>query len=157
MNPSERAAYLKTQLIINAAINSVLNGIIAYSSFSPRGLISTLEVGIDLEITLAIIGFLVAWLAILGLRSKVKNIPPQPARLAGVSLPKSASLRALLIMLALMVVFGGLLIAGAALLSPGGLSNWAYIIMKTLYTGVGAALAAWAAIASVFSEHPQRS
>jgi hypothetical protein len=63
MNAQQRSAYLKTQLILNAGINSVLNGIIAYFSFSPRGTIPALEVAIDMEITLLIIGFLVAWLA----------------------------------------------------------------------------------------------
>lgn len=155
MTPSERAAYLKNQLILNAGINAVLNGIIAYFSFSPRGLISTLEVAIDLEITLFIIGFLVAWLAVLGARARFKGSPPQPSRLAGTPLPRSASLRALLIMVGVMVVLGGAIILVVVLFSPGGVSNWAYIIMKTLYTGAGAALAAWAAIRSVFNEHPQ--
>jgi hypothetical protein len=152
MNPTDRAGYLKTQLLINAGINSVLNGIIAYSSFSPRDAIPALEVAIDMEITLFIIGFLVAWLAVLGARAKFKGSPPQTARLGGFQLPKSASLRALLLMLGLMVVLGGAIILVVYLLSPGGVSNWAYIVMKTLYTGAGAALAAWAAIRSVFNE-----
>jgi len=155
MNTSERSAYLKNQLILNAGINSVLNGIIAYFSFSPRGAIPALEVAIDMEITLFIIGFLVAWLAVLGARGKFKGSPPQSSRLGGILLPKSASLRALLIMLGVMVVLGGAIILAVYLLSPGGVSNWAYIVMKTLYTGAGAALAAWAGIRSVFNEHPQ--
>jgi hypothetical protein len=57
-------------------------------------------------------------------------------------------------MLALMVGFGGAIILAVYLLSPEGVSNWAYIVMKTLYTGAGAALAAWAGIRSVFNEHP---
>lgn len=68
-------------------------------------------------------------------------------------LPRSAGLRALVIMLGMLLVFGGLaLTVPLALLSPVGLPGWGYIVFKTLYTGGCAACAAALAILSVFQE-----
>ena len=65
-----------------------------------------------------------------------------------------AARRALLIMLALMLVYGGLGLTGAlSFLSPPGLSNAGYILFKTVYTGGCAACAAALAILSEFREY----
>jgi len=48
------------------------------------------------------------------------------------------------------ILFGGLFMDGLLyLMAPDGLSNWAYFALKTLYTGLCAALASSLTIQSV--------
>lgn len=149
MNPAERPAYLKTQVIANFVINAVLNGVIAVFLYQSKVSISVVEMAWDVEITLAIIGFFVAWIAIASAR---KKFPPAPERKIAQKLTHNAILRALGIMLLLMVVLGGLLIGIAVTLTPQGFSAGGYILFKTLYTGVCAALSALLAIRSVYND-----
>ena len=153
MNAAERAAYLKTQLIANFVINAVLNGVIALFLYQSKTIVTLVEMAWDVEITVAIISFFVAWIAIVSLRKKLAGgFSPNAKRRANKKLPHSAIIRALGIMLLLMVVFGVLLVGGAAVVSPEGFSNWEYVILKSVYTGVCALLSAQLAIQSVFND-----
>ena len=153
MNPAERAAYLKTQVIANFVINAVLNGVIAFFLYQSKASVSLVEMAWDVEITVAIISFFVAWIAIASLRKKMAGgFSPNARRRPTRKLPHRAIIRALGIMLLMMVIFGVLLVGGATLVSPEGFSNWEYMILKTVYTGVCAAISAQMAIQSVFSD-----
>jgi hypothetical protein len=146
MNPVERAAYLKNQVLINLALNCAVNGAIAFFSYRERGSVALLEMAVDIQITVAIIAFLVSWIGIWAARQKMKVTPPA-----------WAVLRSLGITLVLMAAFGGLVLTGPlALLSPGGLPGWGYLLFKTVYTGACAACAAVLAILSVFRESDLR-
>jgi hypothetical protein len=73
------------------------------------------------------------------------------------NLPKSASLWALVITLVCVIGFGGLFMDGLLyLISPAGLSPWAYIVLKTLYTGASGVLASILAILSVLAEKERK-
>ena len=124
----------KNQVIASALINAVLNGLIAFFSYRTRGDIPYGEAAIDILITVAIIGFLSAglWLVLPAGRLQGKSCQINSA------LPensKGGSLRALIIMLFCVVVFGACPGWSIYLISPDGFSNWAYIVTKTLYTG----------------------
>lgn len=149
MKTPERSAYVKSQWIANLVINSILNGAIAILAYQARGAIPLAEMAIDILITIAIIAFFVGWIGTAAARKQMNavagSLPPR-------RLP-SAVLRALLIMLALMLVYGGLgLIGPLSLLAPLGLSNWGYILLKTLYTGGCAVCASLLAMWGVFRE-----
>jgi hypothetical protein len=58
----------------------------------------------------------------------------------------------LLISIVCVVVLGGLLDGLLYLVAPAGLSNWAYIVLKTFYTGATGALAVVFAVWSIVSE-----
>ena len=59
-------------------------------------------------------------------------------------------------MIGLMILLGGLVLTGSlAVFRPAGLANWDYMLIKTLYTGVCAAIAAALSIGSVFLEPAQ--
>ena len=172
MTQLNRGAYYRDQLIANVAINSLGNGLIAYYAYRSRGPIPLAEIAVDIQITVAIIAFLVAWLGVAAARKKLVAAGAGPSastalpglrlpaaaspglRLPGLRLPAGAALRALVIMLGLMLVYGGLGLTGPlALLSPAGLSNWSYVAFKTIYTGGCGACAALLAIWSVFREY----
>lgn len=160
MSPREPRAYLKSQVIANLAINSALNALIAYFVYRERASLPLAEIAVDIQITIAIITFFVSWIAIVTLRQKIYAgvVAALPVGLRGPAggiwsrgLPYQAALRSLTIMLAAMILLGGLALTGVlALLSPSGLPGWAYILFKTVYTGLCAAVAAALSIASVF-------
>ena len=108
----------------------------------------------DVLITVAIIAFLVSWISIGSARSQIiKGNLTQPAKLRrSLKLPQGAAWRALVITIACVVLFGGLLDVAIYLFAPGGFGNWAYVVLKTLYTGGAAALAAALAIQSVVTD-----
>jgi len=156
MNQLNRANYYRDQIIANLAFNSLVNGLIAYYAYRARGSILLLEMAVDIQITVAIIAFLVAWLGVASARKKLAASRASAAGPAGIGLrlPANAVLRALVIMVALMLVYGGVVLTGSlSLLTPAGLSNWAYFAFKTIYTGVCGACAAVLAIKSVFQEY----
>lgn len=140
--------YIKEQAKSSAIINAVLNGLIALWSYHARGFIPFEEAAIDILITVGIISFFTAWILIGATRGEIlkgnlaqSNDKPKFAFL------KSSAVGAFLVMLAVVIVFGGLLDAKIYFLSPAGVSNWVYILLKTLYTGltgaITAALAIW--------------
>jgi hypothetical protein len=147
--------YLRSQVIASAVINSILNGLIAFFAYRLRKHIPFPEATVDILITVAIISFLVAWIAVVLARGEIAkgNISPDVGPRANIRwprLPKGAALRALIITIALVIAFGGLVMSGLLyLISPDGFSSWAYVVTKTAYTGVAAALAAALAILSV--------
>ncbi len=157
MSAQEWNAYYKSQVIASLVINSVLNGIIAFFLYRERQSLPLIEIAIDIQITVAIIAFFTAWIDVASARKKLAALLPAPAggvvRLAGLALPRRAVLRAAWIMLALMLFYGGLALTGSlALVSPDGLSNWAYFAFKTLYTGGCGACAALLALWSVYKD-----
>ncbi|MBN1667188.1 MAG: alpha-L-fucosidase, partial [Anaerolineales bacterium] len=153
------AEYLRKQVIANAWINALLNGLIAFFSYRTRTQIPAAEAAVDILITVAIIAFLVSWIAIGGARGQLQkgNLDPIPAAPRGWKLPKGGAARALVVMAVCVLLYGGLLAAAIFLLSPAGFTNWAYIALKTIYTGGAAALAAALAIYSVLVEGPGSS
>ncbi len=68
-------------------------------------------------------------------------------------MPKSAVLSGLLISIACVITFAGIFMDGLITLTyPAGFTGWVYIIIKTLYTGACAALAAALSIWGVHAE-----
>jgi alpha-L-fucosidase len=149
-----RKKYLKTQVTWAAIINMVLNGLIAFFSYRKRtAMFSYPEIAIDVLITVFIIAFLTSWFVIGSVRKEILkgNLPGSTGK--GLKLPGNAALRALLLSFVCVIGFGGLFVDGVLfLLAPGGLNNWAYIIIKTLYTGASAAVAGALSIWSVYTE-----
>ena len=143
--------YLRSQVIANTWINALINVIIAFFSYRARGVIPFVEVAADILITVGIISFLVSWIAVWGTRAEIgkEKIGPFTSTGGKSRLPGHRALRALVIMAACVVGFGGILVGAAALVGLGGFGNWFYIGLKTLYTGACAALAAALAIQSV--------
>jgi hypothetical protein len=144
--------YIKKQAIANGWINSVLNGLIAFFTYRLRGPIPYAEAAIDILITVFIIAYLISWLSIGSTRTEIikGNLPAPVKGWPGLKLPRGAGLSALLITLVCVIVFGGLFMDGLLyLLAPGGFNNWVYFVIKTLYTGLCAALASSLTIQSV--------
>jgi len=102
----------------------------------------------------AIISFFTGWILIGSTRQEFQkgNLSKLPARRKSLQLPQGSALRALLITIVRVIVFGGLLDGLLYALLPAGMSNWAYIGLKTLYTGVSAAITAVLAIRSVVND-----
>ena len=147
--------YIQTQAVASALINAFLNGLIAFFSYRLRTHIPTAEAVWDIPITVFILVFLVAWLTVGSVRTEyVKgNITRAPAPRRRLKLPRPAALRALLLSLACALGFGILIMdSSISLLIPGGFSNWGYILFKTCYTGVTAALASVLTIRSVMAD-----
>ncbi len=153
------AQHIRKQAVNSAVINAILNGLIAFFSYRTRGSIPYGEAAVDILITVFIITFLTAWLTVSLARNEV--IKGNLTRLASpqrwLKLPKSPALRGLLIALACTILFGGVFLDGLLyLVSPVELSNWAYFILKTLYTGASGALASALTIFSVVNDAKRR-
>ena len=147
------SVYLKSQMIASGLINAVLNGLIAFFSFRSRGNIPFAEVAIDILITVAIISFLTGWIAVVFARGEIAKGNLSGSSFRFPKLPQGSVSRASIIMTVCVLIFGGLIMDGSIfLISPDGLSNWAYIIIKTLYTGLTGALATWLAVVSVLAD-----
>jgi hypothetical protein len=146
--------FLRTQIIANLVINALINFLIAYFAYRSRPGLPYAEIAVDVLITIAILGFLVSWIAVGVVRqeyAKGKVAVPEVLRWT-FRLPKGGALRAAVITLGLMLVYGGVVDGFLYLVSPNGLSGWVYILIKTVYTGICAVLAAWLGIHSVFSD-----
>jgi len=105
----------------------------------------------------AIITFLVAWIGVGSARGELAKGNLSASSFRFPKLPQGSALRALFIMLACVVVFGGLVMDGSIyLLSPQGFRNWAYIVIKTIYTGLSGAIASWLAIVSVLADRDRK-
>lgn len=149
------AKHIQTQAITSALINAILNGLIAFFSYRSRGSIPYGEAAVDILITVFIITFLTAWITVgLARAEVVKGNLILPASIRPrLKLPTGPALRALLIALACTILFGGLFLDGLLyLVSPLEISNWAYIVIKALYTGASGALASALTILSVLHE-----
>ncbi|MBI9106977.1 MAG: alpha-L-fucosidase [Spirochaetales bacterium] len=147
--------YARKQAITSAVINSSLNFLIAFFTYRSRGALPYGEAAVDILISTGIISFLTSWILISSARkefTKGNLIKTVITRLA-LKLPKSEALGALFITIICVILFGGVFMSGLIyLISPAGLSNWAYIIIKTLYTGAAGGLAALFAIRSVAND-----
>lgn len=139
--------YIHSQILVNGLINSLLNGLIAFFMFRLRGQIPYSEISIDVLITVAIISFLVSWITISNTRKEVKtNHLPQNHRIRP-NLPNSALVRAFIISVLCVSIFGlALLLRSIFLAGIQGLNNWVYIGIKALYAGICAGLAAFLAV-----------
>lgn len=155
---TSKVVYVRTQVIANSVINLLLNALIAFFSFRSRINIPFAEMAVDSLITVLIISFLVSWLAILNARREILkgsiSLDEQiDVNSGSVRLPKNAAVRASLITAAFVLLFGGLLLSGAFyMFFPAGLSGLAYFVIKAVYAGACAGLAAAMAIFSVFAE-----
>jgi alpha-L-fucosidase len=149
--------YLRSQVIANGWINALLNGLIAFFLYRSGGNIPYADAAIDILITVAIISFLVSWIGIGFARGEIAKGNLAKSTYRRLKLPQGSSLRALVIMVFCVIVFGGIIMDGSLyLISPGGFSNWAYIVVKTLYTGVCGALASWLAVRSVLGDENRK-
>ena len=149
---SHRKNTSRTQAVSSFWINAILNGLIAFFSYRTRGNIPYGEAAVDILITVFIITFLTAWITVGLARNEVikGNLTRLATARRGLKLPTSPALRALLIALACTLLFGGLFLDGLLyLVSPSEMSNWAYILLKTLYAGASGALASALTILSV--------
>ncbi len=146
--------YIRDNAIVSALINGVINGLIALFSYRMMSTISALDAGIDVLITVGIIVFLTSWLVIKGTRKDLKKgkVSVLGDSYMEVKKPINSLIKALLIMFACVIVFGGLLNGLVFLAFPDGFTNWGYIIFKTLYTSASGALAVIASVTSVFKE-----
>ena len=147
--------YIQSQATASFIINAVLNGLIALASYGGRGPIPYADAAVDILISVFIITFLTAWIVVGGTRGEYRkgNLTLNPTPRRGPKLPAGAARRGLVIALACTIGFGGIVLAGLLrLVSPNEVSNWAYIVLKTLYTGASGALAAALAILSVMRD-----
>jgi hypothetical protein len=153
---TSHAKYLRTQVVVNGVINLVVNGAIAYFMYRERAALGFIEIAFDIPITVAILAFLVSWIAIGSARKEIDGGRlARPDRIAGFPawLPGGAALRALVLMVVFVAIYGGVVLVGPLyLLSPGGMSGGVYVLLKTLYTGACAGLAALVGILSVLAE-----
>jgi alpha-L-fucosidase len=147
--------YIQDQATASFLINLVVNGLIAFFSYRTRGSIPYAEAAIDILITVFIVTFLTAWIMVGVARGEFKkgNLARTPSSGRGIRLPYGAALRSLLISLACVIGFGGIFLDGLLyIFSPVAVNNWAYILLKALYTGASGALASALTVLSVFSD-----
>jgi len=146
--------YLQKQAITSGIINLIINGLIAFFMFRNRVIIPYDEIAVDILISVAIITYLVSRITINSTRNDmIKGNVSRPEKSRRVlKLPKGGVLRSLAITILCVIVFGGALDAAVYLFSPEGVHGWIYILMKTLYTGGAAALAAAVAVQSVICD-----
>ncbi len=153
----EPGKYVQKQVVSSGVINAVLNGLIAFFSYRSRGDIPYGEAAVDILITVAIISYLVSWILIGSARGEIAKGNLSRSAVRSPKLPAGAGARALILMMVCVIFFGGLIMDGSIyLISPNGFSNWGYILIKTIYTGVTAALAAALAIYSVLGDQNRR-
>jgi len=146
--------YIQDKAVSSALINAVLNGIIAFFSYRTRSMIPFEELAIDILITVAIITFINAWLAAGSARTAVikGDIKGNGSSSSRWKFSGSSAIVGLLVMLVCLILFGGVVMNGLLyLLSPLGLPQWVYIILKTLYTGISAGLSVVLAIWGVLN------
>ncbi|MEA3327717.1 MAG: alpha-L-fucosidase [Chloroflexota bacterium] len=151
----EPKKYIKDQAVASFVINAVLNGLIAFFSYRMRGIIPYSELAIDIIISVFIITFFTSWIVVGSARGEVRkgNLDKTQSPAWRFKLPKGAGLRALVIAMVIVLVFGGLFLDGLIyLISPSGVSSWVYIVLKILYTGTSGALASALTILSIVSD-----
>jgi hypothetical protein len=150
--------YIKTQMIASAVINAIINGLIAFFSYRTRTGIPFTEAAVDVPITVFILVFLVVWLTVDSVRKEfiLGNLLGPLSSRQFLRLPKGAALRALIMAIVCAIVWGALLDGILFLIAPNGFASWQYIITKTIYTGLTAALASFLTIISVTFEEKRK-
>ncbi len=151
--------YVKNMAVFSGWVNAFLNGLIAFFTYRTHTGIPFNEAAVDIPITVFILVFLVTWLTVGSVRKEYSkgNITKGLSSRRSFKLPKNAALRALIFALAGSILWGGFLDGFLFLITPDGFSNWGYILTKTLYTGLTAALATIAIIFSVANDENRRS
>jgi len=143
--------YARRKAISCAWINSLLNGIIAFTAYAGYDRFSFGQIAVDALITTGIISFINAWLIIdaSGKDFFMKRILVSERSLKRLRMPKNSLLKTLLITIAVSAIIGGGLVSGFVyLFRPEGMNSTAYAALKTLYTGLCAALTAALAVRS---------
>jgi alpha-L-fucosidase len=151
--------YIKDQAIASFIINSVLNGLIAFFSYLSFTSFTYSQVANDVLITVFIITFLTSWIMVGSARGEYRkgNLTKHPTVRRGLRLPTSPFVRGLLIGIVCTIVWGGGFLNGLIhLVSPLGMSTWAYMLVKTLYTGMSGALASALTVMSAISDENRR-
>jgi alpha-L-fucosidase len=147
--------YIQSQAITVGWINALINGLIAFFTYRSRGVVPFSEASVDIPITVFILVFLVIWLMVGGVRQQFAkgNLERPAASRRGLKLPKGPALRALVLALVSSILYGGLILDGIFyLLWPEGVSGLGYFGIKTVYTGITAALASVLTILSVVDD-----
>lgn len=152
--------YIQGQATASFIINFVINGLLAFLSYRAHGPVPYADAAIDILVSVFIIAFLTSWIVVGSARGEYRkgNLTQTPSARPGLRLPKGGALRALVIAFACAIGFGGIFLNGLIyLFSPVELSNWAYIVVKTLYTGASGALASALTILSVVSDENRKT
>lgn len=155
----EPKKYIKDQAVASFIINAVLNGLIAFCAYLAYTSFTLKQVTDDIVVTVFIITFLTSWIMVGSARGEYRrgNLTRHPTSRGGLKLPASPFVRGLLIGMLCTIVWGGVILGGSvSLLSPDGMSNWAYMIVKTIYTGLSGALASALTVMSVVSDENRK-
>jgi alpha-L-fucosidase len=155
----EPKKYIKDQAVASFIINAVLNGLIAFCSYLAYTSFTYKQVTDDIVVTAFIITFLTSWIMVGSARGEYRkgNITKHPTSRRGLKLPASPLVRGLLIGLLCTLIWGAGILSGLVhVISPDGMSNWAYMIVKTIYTGLSGALASAVTVMSVVSDENRR-
>ena len=152
---TEPEKYIGKQAILSGIINLVLNGLLAFFTYHLRLNVPAAETVWDIPITVFILVFLVGWLSIDPPRKEFAkgNLARHPTSRRGMKLPKNSALRALVLTIPAVPIWGILILDSLVnRLFPGGFSGLGYFVFKSLYTGVTAALASALAIQTVVAD-----
>lgn len=151
----EPKKYIKDQATASFIINAVLNGLIAFCAYLAYTSFTLKQVTDDIFVTVFIITFLTSWIMVGSARGEYRkgNIAKHPTTRRGLKLPSSPLVRGLLIGILCTIVWGVFILGGLArIVAPVGMSNWAYMIVKTIYTGLSGALASALTVMTVVSD-----
>jgi len=155
----EPKKYIKDQATASFIINAVLNGLIAFCSYLAYTSFTLKQVTDDIFVTVFIITFLTSWIMVGSARGEYRkgNLTKHPTTRRGLKLPANPFVRGLLIGILCTVVWGVFILSGlASIVVPVGMSNWAYMIVKTIYTGLSGALASALTVMTVVSDENRR-
>ena len=149
----------RTQWVTSTWVNGLVNGALAFATWTNRPRTGWGDLAVDLLITAFIIAFLTSWLVVGGTRNRIAQgafgVPARPHlhRWRGPALP------GLLIALAVTLVVGTAVDGILFLAAPQGMIGWLYAIVKTLFTAlvgpVSALLGVAAAIRGVRNRAPR--
>lgn len=155
----EPKKYIKDQATASFIINAVLNGLIAFCAYLGYTSFTLKQVTDDIFVTVFIITFLTSWIMVGSARGEYRkgNIAKHPTTRRGLKLPSSPFVRGLLIGILCTIIWGVFILSGLArIVALDGMSNWAYMIVKTIYTGLSGALASALTVMTVVSDENRR-
>jgi hypothetical protein len=155
----EPKKYIKDQAVASFIINALLNGLIAFCAYLAYTSFTLKQVTDDIVVTVFIITFLTSWIMVGSARGEYRkgNLAKHPTTRRGLKLPSSPLVRGLLIGILCTILWGAGILSGLVhLVAPLGMSNWAYMIVKTIYTGLSGALASALTVMSVVSDENRK-
>jgi alpha-L-fucosidase len=155
----EPKKYIKDQAVASFIINAVLNGLIAFCSYLAYTSFTLKQVTDDIVVTVFIITFLTSWIMVGSARGEYRkgNLARHPTTRRRLGLPANPLVRGLLIGILCTIIWGGFILSGLVrIVSPDGMSNWAYMIVKTIYTGLSGALASALTVMTVVGDENRR-